>query len=157
MEPNKIAMRRLVELELAVAALYNLFADRYIEDREFWLCLKDEEIQHARLLKQVETDQKGSPDDVCIASPVSSDVVDIMIAQIHTLLNDIDSQVLSRKEVSFIALQLEQSAGEFHYQAVASAFNQKQDNALLSQLLEDDVDHAKRIRNYLHQVFDENL
>ncbi|MFH0730003.1 MAG: hypothetical protein V2B19_27130 [Pseudomonadota bacterium] len=119
MEPNKIAIRRLVELALAAAALYNLFADRYIEDRDFWIALKDEEIQNTRLLKQIEIDQSEAPDGVSFVSPVSGDVVNLMIEQIHTFLNDIDTQVKSRKEACFIALQLEQSAGEFHYQAMA--------------------------------------
>ncbi|MFH0996197.1 MAG: hypothetical protein V1844_12015 [Pseudomonadota bacterium] len=153
MESNKIAIRRLVDLELAVAALYNLFANRYIEDREFWIVLKDEEIQHARLLIQFEIDQSESPDGVSIASPVSGDVVKIMIERIHSLLDDIDNQVKSRKEACFIALQVEQSAGEFHFQAVASEFNKKLDNDYLSQLLKDDIDHVDRIQKYLHRVF----
>ncbi|MBI5594445.1 MAG: hypothetical protein HY881_28700 [Deltaproteobacteria bacterium] len=157
MEPNKIAIRRLAELELAVAALYNLFANRYSEDRGFWLGLKDEEIQHARLLKQIEMDQNGSSGDMSIVSPLSSDVIDIMIAQIRTIMDDIHQHTPSRKEAFSIALQLEQSAGEFHYKTVASAFNKLQDNVLLNRLVADDHDHAARIRNYLNQVLQDNL
>jgi len=155
MGPNRIAILRLVELELAVAALYHLFAERYIEDREFWSGLKDEEIQHARILKQIGIEQNGSTDDDSIASTVSGDVLDIMIKQIRALLHDVDNQRLSRKEVCFIALQLEQSAGEFHYHAVTSAFNKTQDHDCLNQLFQDDQDHVNRIRQYLHQVFNE--
>lgn len=152
---HEIPIQLLVELENGVAALYDRFAEQYPEDRSFWLELRNEEYDHGNNLKNFEKLQQGCEKKAAIASDISQEVAEMMVSRVHTLMADLQKQCISRKEALWIALQLEQSAGEFHYRAISGVLNCAAGRS--PALWKDDFDHAARIRSYIERttkVFD---
>lgn len=147
---NEIPIQLLVELENGVAALYDRFAEQYPEDRSFWLELRNEEYDHGTILKNFEKLQQGFEKKAAIASDISQEVAEMMVSRVRTLMADMQKQCVSRKEALWIALQLEQSAGEFHYRAISGVLNCAAGSP--PALWKDDFDHAARIRSYIERT-----
>lgn len=138
------------KLELQVAELYSLFHESFPNDAAFWGRLMLEEINHASLLRSVEECFK--PLNLLphgLVAPALKDLQDIN-GKLHDLINKYREAVPSRDETFKIAFELEQSAGEFHFQKFmdSSDVNSKVDN-LFRRLNMDDRDHARRIYLYM--------
>jgi hypothetical protein len=147
---HAIPIQLLVELERGVAELYDRFAEQYPEDRSFWLELRNEEYDHGDVLKNFLKLQQGFENKAAIASDISQEVAEMMVSKVRTLITDMQQQYLSRKEALWIALQLEQSAGEFHYRAISGVLNGAAGR--VPALWKDDFDHAARIRSYIERT-----
>ena len=147
-------MRQLIEeaikLELNVAEIYLSFHNRFPEDAGFWWKIAIEEKNHAALLrngKQFFLDAGMFPDNL---------VGDSLEALIEAN-NDLENIIRQEKEappsraVAFnLALKLEESAGEIHFQhAMQQAKHPSEAILLFQSLNEGDKDHAERIRNYM--------
>jgi hypothetical protein len=51
-----------------------------------------------------------------------------------------------------LAIELEETAGEFHYQQIMESKVNSKAIQLVQKLNRDDIDHKQRIENYMHQV-----
>ncbi|WP_028323393.1 hypothetical protein [Desulfatirhabdium butyrativorans] len=147
---HAIPVQLLVELENGVAALYDRFAEQYPEDRSFWIELRNEEMEHADVLNEFEKSHFGFENQASIASDISQEVAEMMVSKVRNLMADMHKQSPSRKEALWLALQLEQSAGEFHYRAISGVLNGAAGRP--PALWKDDFDHAARIRSYIERM-----
>jgi len=147
-------LRQLIEeaikLEFNVAEIYLSFHNRFPEDSGFWWKIAIEEKNHAALLKngkQFFLDAGMFPDNL---------VGDSLEALINAN-NELEGILRQEKEappsrdVAFnLALKLEESAGEIHFQyAMQQAKHPSEAILLFQSLNEGDKDHAERIRNYM--------
>jgi len=46
-------LKRLMDNEMAIAGIYQIYAQRYQKNQEFWTNIANEEIQHARLIEKL--------------------------------------------------------------------------------------------------------
>ena len=133
-----------IKLELNVAELYLLFSQTFPEDRQFWWKLSWEENNHASLIESEKMFYKVNafPDElfsVDIEELVKINDSFILIME-HFKSNPI-------KETAFkIALELENSAIELHYQMLAESTTNSRAINLFKELNGLDKDHAKRIK-----------
>jgi len=137
-----------IALELTVSDLYLHFSDRYKEDYEFWWTLALEEKNHAALLKSLKLaiPYLGNLPHELVA--MKTEELKGSCAKINEIITNLGKEG-SRKKAFEIALELEESAGEVHYQAFIENDALSEGYKIFQKLNNDDKDHADRIRNYM--------
>ncbi|HCD36107.1 rubrerythrin family protein [Chlorobium phaeovibrioides] len=136
-----------IQLELNLAKLYTLFNDLFEEDEEFWWQLSMEERGHAALLQQ----EKKDPSVVFPENLLAKDLLALNESngRITALVTQFRQNPPTRREAFDIALELELSAGESHYQEFLDSPSESATANIFKQLNQEDRDHAERIRSYM--------
>lgn len=143
-----------IDLELNVANLYMFFYNKFPEDSDFWWKIMLEEKNHASLLKVGKEMLLSSIKSIPIEfSPPSIDQLIEANNKITSLLNEYKKRPPTRKAAFEIAIELENSAGEIHFQrSIDSDSTEIQVLDIFKKLNRDDKDHAKRILDYMHKI-----
>jgi hypothetical protein len=104
----------LVEIELAIGALYARYAERFPAMQEVWRQLQREEARHAGWLRSLQVEIGGTTDDVIVFKPerFTPQVLEAYLSIVRAALNDAEqdtpAQALQRAiaiEHSFIETQ----------------------------------------------------
>lgn len=151
------SLRRLVEeaikLEFNVAEVYLSFHHRFPEDASFWWDMAREEKNHASLLRSGEQfflDIGLFPSEIVGASLEA--LVKLNCELKCILKQERESPPLGRAFAFNLAVKLEESAGEIHFQqAMQEAEHPSEAIKLFQSLNEDNKDHAERMRSYMRQ------
>jgi CheY-like chemotaxis protein len=138
-----------IQLELNAAEIYSIFSEAIPEDANFWATLAWEEKNHAAALK--------TGKDVLV--PMEQFPGEILPNVIQTLfdtnlwLNSLKEKFAETKpdrETAFaIAIKIESSAGEQHFQRVMESPTDSNVIRIFQELCEDDIHHLSRIREYM--------
>ena len=138
-----------IQLELNVADLYLLFHHQLKEDSAFWWELAIEEENHAALLKtvkQMKDDSLEIPDEMLPDNTAdliqSNREIKLAIAKF--------SEHIDRKAAFNYAYQLENAAGEWHFNAFMKDRTESEMANVFRKLNGADLHHAERIRAYMH-------
>jgi hypothetical protein len=135
-----------VMLELNMAKLYGIFAEYIDVDRAFWNRLEKEEKKHAALLQTAREFVSFNrfpltilPDDIGLlekSNRLVAETIDKFI------------QHPDRDKAFSFALELEQSAGEIHFQQFMDEKVEDNITKIFHHLNQFDKDHAERIARY---------
>jgi len=141
-----------IALELAVADLYFLFHELHPEDSEFWWKMSLEENGHAALL------QSGR-DSFMPFNKFPEELVTNSLSRLKSsrqYINDkakeIKKNPISRKQAFELAMAIEETAGEHHYQEFMAKIQDNKINNIFQKLNGADKDHADRISSYLKKI-----
>ncbi len=141
-----------IQLELNLARLYTLFNDHFAEDEDFWWQLAMEERSHAALLQQ----EKKQPQPLAFfpENLLSRDLEALRAnnALIVGEAGKFAATPCSRDEAFALALKIEQSAGEAHFQEFMDGENDSLTAEIFRQLASEDKNHARRIREYMKEA-----
>ncbi len=141
-----------IKVELNVAKLYRVFQNLFPEDAKFWGELASEEDSHANLI-EIGKETLLSCDEFPIEILASSvDEVRQVNDKIEALLDKFSHKKPSRKESFEIAISLEESAGEMHFQQAVTSSSDASYIEIFQKLNGDDVGHAKRISDRMKEV-----
>ena len=138
-----------IQLESNVADLYVMFQDTFPEDADFWKTLIIEERNHAALLKSGK--EHFAPVDTFPVDILSTTLEELKYAntKLVKLISQYQDKSPSREAAFNMALRIEQSAGEIHFQQ----FMQKKTDSHYAELFQRingyDKDHESRIRAYM--------
>jgi ferritin len=138
-----------IKLELNVADLYLLFFNSFPEDADFWWKLVLEERNHAALIrsgKEYFEPLNKFPYDL-LANSLQK--VKDTNSKLKSLIKELESVSPSRQEAFNIAFDLENSAGELHFQNFMNKEKSLKIDNIFKQLNQDDKDHALRISLYM--------
>jgi hypothetical protein len=141
---------KAMQLEYNVSKLYMIFRDSCPEDAEFWWKLVIEESNHAALIKSgldYFMPEGAFPYEIF----PSMDDLQEANKELRSLLNKYENHPPSREETFNLALQVEMSAGEMHFQQAMTKKTDSEILQLFQTLNQDDKDHAKRIRFYMKE------
>lgn len=138
----------LISLERNVAALYLFYADLFPDDAPFWHRLHFEEENHALALAH-----DGCLNRYLAALPDTQReellaMARAINARVREVAEEYQRRAPSRREAYLTALQLEQTAGEYHTTEACKG-QRSGDVPVFERLGEDDADHAERIRQRL--------
>lgn len=140
-----------IQLELNLARLYTLFNDHFTEDEDFWWQLSMEERSHAALLQQ----EKKQPQPLqFFPENLLSKDLDALKASNRNILEEIArfaKSPFSREASLNLALRIEMSAGEAHFQEFMESETGSLTADLFKQLASEDQNHAHRIREYMKE------
>ncbi len=140
-----------IQLELNLANLYTLFNDQFEQDEEFWWQLVMEERSHAALLQQEK--KQPQPLQFFPANLLSKDLEALKAnnARITGEANRFKATPCSREEALNLALQIEMSAGEAHFQEFMESETGSLTADIFKQLASEDQNHARRLREYMKE------
>lgn len=140
---------QLVNLELNASEIYRLFSELNELDKDFWWGLSMEEVNHASLLKSIHyyVNLDIFPDEMIFKN--IQEVIDINKYLID-IIEDFKKNP-SRKRSFDIAIEIENSAAESHFEKVMT---KQTDNNVLNvfkKLNKDDINHLNRILKYMKE------
>jgi ferritin len=140
-----------IQLELNLAKLYTLFNDQFEEDEEFWWQLSMEERSHAALLQQEK--KQPQPLQFFPENLLSKDLEALKSnnARILAEAERFSSAPFSREKALNLALHIEMSAGEAHFQEFMDSDTGSLTADIFKQLASEDQNHARRIREYMKE------
>jgi ferritin len=140
-----------IQLELNLARLYTLFNDHFAEDEEFWWQLAMEERSHAALLQQ----EKKQPQPLAFfPENLLAKDLEALRANNALIVGETErfaSAPRSREEAFSLALKIEMSAGEAHFQEFMESESGSLTADIFRQLASEDQNHAQRIREYMKE------
>lgn len=138
-------LEKLKQLELLVADLYLFFATQFPPDREFWLELHYEEISHAGIIDGREKRPFVPYENCAEEFRIDIQAIDMIIQRVVNLQQEYNTSPPTRVEAFLTAIQIEQAAGEFHFEntVAPSACHARQ--SLYQVLGREDHSHAHRI------------
>ena len=138
-----------IKLELNVSELYKIFSSAFPEDADFWKKLSLEEENHAVLIKLVKVELLSS--DEFPSEILSSSLENLIEAnnRLFSLLKEYKDNPPSREKAFNVALSIEESAGEIHYQNATKMTSDLEYIKTFQRLNKDDKDHSERIRKYM--------
>jgi len=138
-------------LETIMADLYFSFEKSFAEDAAFWKQLANEELNHAALIQNINTDPIVSKWFVHDA-PDSLLNEFIKTMEWATLLVIKYSEEKPDRLTAFTtAIEVEKTAWELHYQSLMTKKSDKWFIDILQELNEYDRDHIKRINLYMKE------
>ncbi len=139
-----------MRLEYNVSKLYMIFRDAYHEDAEFWWKLVIEESNHAALIKSgldYFMPEGYFPDEIF---PSMEDLQKTN-RELVSLLEKYINHPPTRETAFNLALKIEMSAAEIHFQNTMTKTTDSDVLKLFQKLNQDDKDHAKRIQAYMKE------
>lgn len=138
-----------IQLELNVSDLYQLFYVKFPEDSEFWWQLSLEEVNHAALIRSI--------NDIFLPEKIlPHGVIQTQNSELHQINSSIRERILhfkantpSRYAAFIYAYELENSAGEAHYELFMNEIPGSNVEKIFQKLNGDDKNHAARIDHYM--------
>jgi len=138
-----------IQLELNLSDLYQLFYAKFPEDSEFWWQLSLEEVNHAALIRSI--------NDIFLPENIlPHGVIQTQNSELHQLNSSVRERISryktdtpSRYEAFFYAYELENSAGEAHYESFMNEIPGSNVEKIFQKLNGDDKNHAARIEHYM--------
>ena len=146
-----------IKLELNVADLYTIFHKALPDDSAFWSKLALEEEHHASLIKDGHATLIKDGRDLLLSgqefphellAPKVQMLVEVN-SKLASLLEEYSQNPPSREAAFNIALNVEESAGEVHFQRAMEKSSTSTMMRVFQILNKDDKDHARRIRTYM--------
>ncbi|MFC1552728.1 rubrerythrin family protein [Candidatus Latescibacterota bacterium] len=141
-----------IRLELNVAELYKVFNRVFPEDAYFWWTLFEEEENHAALIEHAAKLRIMSEDILSEMLAPSLETLKETNRKILSLAAEYNKNPPARDTAFNVALKIELSAGELHFQKFMSRQNEDDIIVQLFQRLnKDDKDHASRLLEYMSE------
>ena len=137
-----------IKLELNVSDLYLVFYEKFPEDAKFWWELVIEEKSHAALLKTINVYNSVTGDFPFDLIPDQLEIIIAANENISSLIKEFNQRP-DRISAFNTAVEIEESAGELHYQRFMESKNENEIFKVFKKLGGNDSNHSKRIRQYM--------
>jgi len=147
--PGEI-LEAMKDHELALAELYEVYADKFPEYKDFWTKFSSEEIQHADWINTLQTKVEESPDDF-VVERFAIGAVENSTEYIKKLANTARQEDLLLINALSTALHLEQALIEKKYFEVFEGDSMKTKH-ILSLLAQSTQKHYEK----MHAVWQEH-
>lgn len=137
-------LEEAIQLELNVSKLYLNFSNQHDEDYIFWYNLAIEEGGHASILKNIH----GAVELVDYKFKVTVDNLNELKEANKYIFGLLSKTKYTRSETFKLAIDIESSAGEIHYQKILDSDIDDDILNIFIKLNEDDEYHLERIKDY---------
>lgn len=141
-------LEEAIKSELNASDLYKMFCRVFPEDYSFWWKLSIEEEDHASLLRSAYQFYKVQD----LPFEITQDDLNRLIEFNNTFDNIIKEfeSLPTRRHAFQIAISLENSVGEIHYQKFMTDLNKTDKLSIIfKKLNRDDINHENRIKEYI--------
>lgn len=145
----KLFLKESVEMELNVGEVYQIFSVKFPQDYNFWWKISIEEMNHAALIESI--------NDIFLTEDnLTTEEIEKQTKVLHKLNLIVKERIEryklvppTRAEAFKYGFELENSVGEFHFQFFMTSESNSQMTKIFQKLNGNDVNHAKRIDNYM--------
>lgn len=145
----KLFLKESVEMELNVGEVYQIFSVKFPQDYNFWWKISMEEMNHAALIESINdiffTEGILMPEEI----EKQTDVLHKLNLIVKERIERYKMVPPTRAEAFKYGFELENSVGEFHFQFFMTSESNSQMAKIFQKLNGDDVNHAKRMANYM--------
>ena len=140
-----------MRLEYNVSKLYMIFRNAYPEDGDFWWKLVIEENNHAGLIKS--GIESFLPKDLFPSEILATELNELQEVnrELISFLHKYETFPPTRETAFNLALKIERSAGEIHFQNAMTKDTDSKALKLFQKLNQDDKDHEKKILVYMKE------
>ena len=138
-----------IKVELNVAKIYMFFCDTFSEDSDFWWKLGLEEKNHADLFEIGRGISVVKPEFPVELLAPSVEMLYEANDKLISMLKEYRKKLPSREKAFNIALDIEQLAGELHFQLAMEKPFTSTIMDIYHKLNKEDKDHADRILTYM--------
>ena len=138
-----------INLELNVSDLYLLFHNIFPDDEEFWWKLVLEEKNHAALIQSGKDHFEPLKKFPLKLLHHNLEELKATNNTLLSLIRNFEETPPSREEAFNIALKIENSACELHFQNFMDGESNSTIEDIFQELNRDDKEHALRIRSYM--------
>ncbi len=147
----EILFSEAIRMEANTAFLYELFRQAFPEDALFWGRLVVEEKNHSALLQTGK--ERFGPLDKFPRELLPGSVEGLIAAnrELSELIHTCRTSPPTREAAFNIALGLETSAGEIHFQKFMEREKGSPLDEIFQRLNRNDKDHAKRLHQYMKE------
>ena len=142
-------LKESIALELNIGDLYQLFSVKFVQDYNFWWKLSIEEMNHAALIESI--DDIFLTENIMPSGSIEKKTLELgemnqfMKLQIETC----KAGSLTRAEAFQLALRIENSIGESHFELLMTAKPDSTVMKIMQKLNGDDLNHGKRMKKYM--------
>lgn len=150
-EEKQQLIEQAIQLETNVATLYTLFSNAHPQHTELWAQLSQEEKGHAALISN--TVARSDLKELLNDKPIKESLTKLERCNHHiqALIEQFKETPPSPVDAFSIALELEQSAGEIHYQKFMDARDDSILDRVFQRLDQEDEAHSARLRAYMKE------
>jgi hypothetical protein len=146
-----IRIEESIALELNVSEIYSLFRDLFPRDAEFCQELVMEEKNHAALIRTGRDYFEPINKFPHHLLEGSLQELEDTNNYLRSLIQAFKETPPSREKAFQVALEIENSAGELHFQDFMEEKNNSKIDSIFKRLNNDDKDHALRISSYMEE------
>jgi hypothetical protein len=132
----------LAQFETTLAAHYCACAKVWLEDGEFWIQMEQSEIRHARNMTRIKTMLSERPNIFQRGRPFKIAAIQTSIAGAQWDIQRLNRKEMTRKNMLFIARDLEQSVLERNYAEILKS-NDIEFQSLMKEMLSETIQHRK--------------
>jgi len=132
----------MAELEQVISEFYMSAAERWPEDKEFWLALADAEVTHAGYLKNIKDILNRKPDNFEIGRPIAMSAVAEVMSGVRNLVKRVKNGEFNKKAILLLSRDLEQSVLESKYMEMLKS-EESEYQRLISEIISQTEDHQQ--------------
>jgi hypothetical protein len=129
--PKELAgmLETLAEAELTLAEFYMGCAQKWEEDREFWVKIGHEEVKHSNGWRSLASIVAKRPHCFSMGRPCNAASLEGVIADMRSRIGDLRSGSLPKSQTLRVARDLEQSPIEFGHSEIVSTTDKEYQTA----------------------------
>ena len=148
-EEKQELIEQAIQLETNIATLYTIFSNAHKQHAELWSQLSQEETGHAELIRN--TVARSDLNELLNNDTLSESLVRLEHCNHHiqASIKQFAEAPPSPNDAFTIALELEQSAGEIHYQQFMDIGDGSVLDRVFQKLDQEDKAHSAQLRAYM--------
>lgn len=144
-------MDSMAQYELLLSEFYEKCAEVWTKDKEFWLQIARQEIQHAENIRMMQGIITKKPSHFELGRPFNPIAVKTVITYLKDVINRLNAGQYSYKKLLTIAMDIEKSVLESQYSEIVKTQDVEYQN-LMANILKETHDHHQLIQQKLHEV-----
>jgi hypothetical protein len=141
----------MADFELAAAELYRTCSQVWDVDKEFWADMQQAELKHAKNVNRLTDIVSAKPGDYTTGHMFNPAAVQTSISGINGNIQRLVKREIARKNMLFIARDLEQSMLERNYAEIVKT-NDPEFQSLVKEILSDTVSHREQLNRKIREM-----
>ena len=144
-------LKTLADFELAASELYRTCSQVSDVDKEFWRDMQQAEVKHSRNINRMTDILSAKPGDYTPGHVFSPAAVQTTISGIKANIQRLLKREIARKNMFFIARDLEQSMLEKNYAEIVRT-NDPEFQSLMKEMVADTVSHRNQLDKKIREL-----
>jgi hypothetical protein len=144
-------LKNLADFELAAAELYRTCSQIWVIDKEFWADMQQAELKHSGNINRMTDIVSAKPGDYRPGHVFTPAAVQTSIAGIKGNIQRLVKREIARKNMFFIARDLEQSMLEKNYAEIVKT-DDAEFQSLVNEILSDTVSHREQLNKKIREL-----
>jgi len=144
-------MDAMAQYEMLLADLYETCAEAWPDDRDFWMDIARQEVQHAENLRMMKALVSREPARFDKGRPLNPVAVNTAINGLKEIIRKLSAGEYAYERLLIVARDIENAVLEAHYPDIVKTSNVEY-QTLLNAIMSETRDHSRHIQQKLADV-----